>query len=176
MTTPSQLADHQAITEQIYRYCRAMDRIDHELGYSIWHDDGTADYGHNFQGTGRAFIDHVCAQHRQLLMHSHQMSNILIDINGDHAGSESYVTATLRMRRESKLLQITAISRYVDRWSRRGEVWAIDHRIAVMDMDEIREVTPMKEHDRARRDRSDASYAVLPMSPATSTKGSPPTA
>ena len=169
MTTPSQLADHQAITDQIYRYCRAMDRIDQELGYSIWHDDGTADYGHHFQGSGRAFIDHVCAQHRQLLMHSHQISNILISINGDHAGSESYVTATLRMRRDDKLLQMTVISRYLDRWSRRGGRWAIDHRIAVMEMDEIREVTPMKAHGRATRDRTDPSYAVLQTLPATST-------
>jgi len=161
MTTLIQLADHQAITDQIYRYCRAMDRIDQELGYSIWHDDGTADYGHNFQGTGRAFIDHVCAQHRQLLMHSHQVSNILIELDGDRAGSESYVTATLRMRREEKLLQMTVISRYLDRWSRRGGTWAIDHRIAVMDMDEIREVIPMKEHERASRDRTDVSYSVL---------------
>ena len=162
MTTLIQLADHQAITDQIYRYCRAMDRIDQELGYSIWHDDGTADYGHNFQGTGHAFIDHVCAQHRHLLMHSHQVSNILIEINGDRAGSESYVTATLRMRREGRLLQMTVISRYVDRWSRRGgSGWALDHRIAVMDMDEIREVTPMKEHERARRDRTDISYSVF---------------
>jgi hypothetical protein len=36
------LADRQAVTDQIYRYCRAMDRIDHALGYSIWHPDGTA--------------------------------------------------------------------------------------------------------------------------------------
>ena len=162
MTTLIQLADHQAITDQIYRYCRAMDRIDQELGYSIWHDDGTADYGPNFQGTGRAFIDHVCAQHRQLLMHSHQVSNILIELDGDRAGSESYVTATLRMRREGRLLQMTVISRYVDRWSRRGgSGWALDHRIAVMDMDEIREVIPMKEHERASRARTDVSYSVL---------------
>jgi hypothetical protein len=65
------------------------------------------------------------------------------------------------MRREEKLLQMTVISRYLDRWSRRGGTWAIDHRIAVMDMDEIREVIPMKEHERASRDRTDVSYSVL---------------
>jgi hypothetical protein len=90
-----------------------------------------------------------------------QVSNILIDIRGDHTGSESYVTATLRMRREGKLLQMSVISRHLDRWSHRGGIWAIDHRIAVMDMDEIGEVTPMKQHERASRDRSDISFAVL---------------
>ena len=93
----TQVADRQAITDQIYRYCRAMDRIDHELGYSIWHEDGTADYGHNYQGTGRGFIDHVCAQHAGLQQHSHQVSNIIIELDGEKAGGEAYVTATLRM-------------------------------------------------------------------------------
>lgn len=157
----TQLADRQAITDQIYRYCRAMDRIDRELGYSIWHEDGTADYEHNFQGTGRAFIDHVCAQHAQLLQHSHQMSNIVIELDGERAGSESYVTATLRMERNGRLMQMTVLSRYVDIWSKREGRWALDHRRAVMEMDEIREVTPMKARTGWTRDRTDPSYAVL---------------
>ncbi len=160
----TQVADRQAITDQIYRYCRAMDRIDHELGYSIWHEDGTADYEHNFQGTGRGFIDHVCSQHRHLLQHSHQMSNIVIELDGDRAGSESYVTATLRIEREGRLMQMTVLSRYIDRWSKRGGRWALDHRRAVMEMDEIREVTPMKLHSGWTRDRNDPSYEVFRIS------------
>ena len=50
-----EVADRQAITDQIYRYCRAMDRIDHELGYSIWHEDAVADYGTHYQ-IGRAHV------------------------------------------------------------------------------------------------------------------------
>jgi ketosteroid isomerase-like protein len=157
----TQVADRQAITDQIYRYCRAMDRIDHQLGYSIWHEDGTADYGHNYQGNGRGFIDHVCAQHAGLQQHSHQMSNIVIELDGDKAGSESYVTATLRMVRDGKTMQMSVISRYIDTWSKREGRWALDHRHAVMEMDEMREVTPMKVHDIARRDPSDPSYTVL---------------
>jgi len=155
------LSDRQAITDQIYRYCRAMDRIDHELGYSIWHDDGTADYGAVFQGSGRGFIDHVCAQHAGLIQHSHQVSNVIIALDGERAGSEAYVTATLRRQSGDRLMQMTVIGRYIDRWSKRAGRWAIDHRIAVLEMDEMREVTAMKHHDQARRDRSDPSYAVL---------------
>lgn len=153
--------DRQAITDQIYRYCRAMDRIDHELGYSIWHEDGTADYGEAvFVGTGRGFVDHVCAQHAQMLVHSHQVSNVIIELDGDRAASEAYVTARLRMERGGKLLQMEVCSRYLDRWSRRDGRWAIDHRQTVMDMDEIREVTPMKTLE-VRRDRTDSSYQFL---------------
>lgn len=161
MASLQQVSDRQEIADQIYRYCRAMDRIDHALGYSIWHDDGTADYGHNFQGSGRGFIDHVCQQHAGLLQHSHQVSNIIIELDGDRAGSEAYVTATLRMVRDGRVMQMTVISRYVDTWSRRNGRWAIDHRIAMIEMDEMREVTPMMAHDRARRDRTDPSYGVL---------------
>lgn len=156
------VADRQAITDQIYRYCRAMDRIDHELGYSIWHADGTADYGAEvFVGSGRDFVDHVCIQHSHLLVHSHQVTNIVIELAGDRAASESYVTARLRMERGGKLLQMVVLSRYLDRWSKRAGRWAIDHRTTVMDMDEVREVVPMKQHDTGRRDRSDPSYEFL---------------
>ncbi len=152
----------QEITDQIYRYCRSMDRMDHALGYAVWHDDGTADYGEAvFVGRGRDFIDHVCIQHSHLLHHSHQVTNIIIELDGDRAGSEAYVTANLRMERGGKLMQMTVLSRYIDRWSRRDGRWAIDHRHAVMDMDEVREVTPMKQHDLARRDSGVPSYAVL---------------
>lgn len=156
------VTDRQTITDLIYRYCRAMDRIDRELGYSIWHEGGTVDYGpHGFTGTARDFVDTVCRQHAGLTTHSHQMTNIIIELDGDRAGSESYVTATLRIEREGTLMQMSVLSRYVDRWSRHDGRWGIDHRIAIMDMDEIRQVTPMKQHDRARRDRGDPSYAVL---------------
>jgi hypothetical protein len=156
------MTDREAITDQIYRYCRAMDRMDHELGYSIWHADGTADYGVDvFQGLGRDFIDHVNRQHAHLLYHSHQMSNIVIELDGDRAGSESYVTATLRLNRGDALKQMMVWSRYIDSWSKRDGRWALDHRIAIRDFDEIRAVTAMNEHDWGQRDRGDPSYTVL---------------
>jgi SnoaL-like domain len=154
--------DREAITDQIYRYCRAMDRIDAALGYSIWHPDGTADYGANvFQGSGRDFVDHVCAQHLGTLTHSHQVTNIIIELNGDHAGSESYCTANLRIMRGDVLAQISVWNRYIDTWSKRGGRWAIDHRIAIIDFDEMRPVAAMSQTSRGSRDRKDPSYQVL---------------
>jgi SnoaL-like domain len=156
------LADKMAITDLIHRYCRSMDRMDHELGYAIWHEDGTADYGPEvFQGSGRGFIDWVCDSHKHLDAHSHQVSNIVIELEGDHAGSEAYVTATLQRTREGKTTQMMVWSRYIDLWSKRGGHWGIDKRVAVIDFDEVREITPLKPHDQGRRDRSDPSYAAL---------------
>lgn len=155
------IADRQAITDLIYRYCRAVDRIDPELGYSIWHDDAVADYGSIYQGSGRGVIDLICSQHRHLLCHSHQVSNILIELDGDHAGSEAYVTANLRLKAGDQLRQISVWARYVDRWSRRNGRWGIDKRIVIRDFDEIRDVTAMSQLDEGGRDRADNSYAAL---------------
>ena len=155
------VADRQAITDLIYRYCRAVDRIDHELGYSIWHDDGSVDYGAYYQGGHRGLIDQICANHSQMQCHSHQMTNIIIELDGDRASSESYVTAYLRIERGGQLKQMMVLSRYVDTWSRRNGRWGIDKRIAIRDFDEIRDVTPMSPALEGTRDRNDSSYSVL---------------
>ena len=161
-TSLQAIADRQTITDLIYRYCRSMDRIDVELGYTLWHEDGIADYGTDvFQGSGKDFIDHTCAQHRRALAHSHQVTNIIVELDGDRAGSESYVTANLRTMRGDKLMQISIWGRYIDRWSRRNGRWALDKRISVIDFDEIREVMPLSKHSRGSRDRDDPSYTVL---------------
>ena len=48
----------EAIRDQIYTYCRALDRIDNELGYSVFAEDSKVNYGPTFpKGTGRQFID-----------------------------------------------------------------------------------------------------------------------
>lgn len=160
------LADRQAILDLIYRYCRSVDRLDIPLGHSIWHEDGIADYGPDiYQGPGRGVIDQICEQHSHLLHHSHQVSNVLIDLDGDNAGSEAYVTASLRMETDAGIKQITVWGRYIDQWSRRRGKWGLDKRITIIDFDEMRDVTPMGQHGIGRRDRSDPSYAVLVSAP-----------
>lgn len=156
------LADRAEITDLIHRYCRAVDRLDVPLGRSIWHDDATADYGADvYQGAGPDVIDHICAQHRHTLHHAHLVTNILIDLDGDRAGSEAYHFASLRVLRGGVLRQMSIWGRYIDRWSRRDGRWGLDHRLAIRDFDEVREVVPLADHDVGRRDRDDPSYAVL---------------
>jgi hypothetical protein len=161
------LVAKQAITEVIYTYCRALDRMDLELAHTVWHPDGTADYGASmFQGTGAGFIDWVWVQHAAMFGHSHQITNILIDVDGDRAGSEAYVTAALRLPSDGEqAVEIVSRGRYVDTWSRRDGRWAIDHRRFAEDFTSTHTVTPMEATDpalrTARRDRDDPSYAAL---------------
>ncbi len=158
----TETADKLAIAEQLANYARAMDRIDHELGYAVWHPEGTARYGTMFEGTGRGFIDWVCATHAQMIAHMHRVTNILITLDGESAASEAYVHATLRFEQDGVLRQGTALGRYLDRWSRRDGRWAIDHREYVQDIDEIVNAGPsLVGAFGGRRDRDDPSYAVL---------------
>ncbi|MFA7584971.1 MAG: nuclear transport factor 2 family protein [Novosphingobium sp.] len=151
----------QAIGDVIHRYSRSMDRIDAELGYSVWHEDGTADYGSWFKGTGRGFIDWVCGYHRTLAGQFHQVSNISITLDGDRAGSETYVTvALLEGPSATGTMQMTTgRGRYVDRWSLRAGRWAIDHRQYVLDFAVTQDVAVMP--GWGERSPADPSHAAL---------------
>lgn len=155
------LADKQAIIELIYTYCRAVDRIDPALGHSIWHQGGQADYGRVYQGPGTGAIDQICRQHGGLNAHSHQVSNILITLDGDRAGSESYVHAVMQREGPDGLLQMAVWGRYLDRWERRAGRWGLVHRMVLIDLDEVRPARALSEERRATRDASDPSYSIL---------------
>jgi ketosteroid isomerase-like protein len=119
-------AAKQAITEVLYRYCHAVDRIDADLASRIWHPDGVARYEDIFEGTGGGFMEYVFEQHGQADATSHQLTNVLIDVDvdGDRATSESYVTACIRTGGHD----ITVRGRYSDVWSCRSGRWGIDVR------------------------------------------------
>ena len=113
--------------------------------------------GHEFVGE---IIDYVCEAHRNLLGHSHQVTTVIIDLDGDRASSEAYYFASMRMQAGGQLKQLYVWGRYLDQWSRRNGRWGIDKRVALIDFDEIRDVAPLSA-TQLRRDRSDPSYAIL---------------
>lgn len=162
--THDQVAAKQAITEVLYRYCRGLDRMDRDLALSVWHPGGGANYGDIFEGTGVGFIDWVWQVHAGFERHSHQITNVLIEVDGDSAVSEAYVTVVLRMRGEGdQFTDVESRGRYVDRWSNRDGRWAIDDRRYVNDFTTSHDVPEAfaTEASDARRDRDDPSYSVL---------------
>lgn len=156
------LLAREAIRAQLHNYCRAMDRRDDELGYAVWHEDGTADYGAEvFQGLGRDFVDQVSRNHLRRTAHSHQLATIGIEVDGEVAASEAYATVRLVTESAQGVSAERFVGRYLDRWSRREGRWAIDHRVWVLDFGELdRPVATPMAGDGAR-DRSDPSYTVL---------------
>ena len=158
-----ELADKQAITEVLYRYCRGLDRMDADMARSVWHPGGVADYRPIFQGTGDEFVEWVWQAHAAMERHSHQITNVLIEVDGDIAASEAYVTVALRtLPSDGKAVEIEARGRYLDRWSRRDGRWAIESRRFVEDLQRAHDAAPIDaEEGGSRRDRSDPSYEVL---------------
>jgi len=63
-----------ANTEVLYRYCRALDRMDRDLMDTVWHPDDTTDYGPPFQGSASGLLDVMRASHAKLLGHSQQVN------------------------------------------------------------------------------------------------------
>ena len=153
----------QAIRDALSRYCRALDRMDKEMAYAVWHADGTADYEGIFEGTGHGFVDWVWEAHAGMSRHSHQITNVLTEVDGDRAASEAYVTVLLWVDGdpEGPQTEIVARGRYLDRWSLRDGRWAIDHRVHLVDTQSVQEVAAGEVAPSSARDETDPSFQFI---------------
>ncbi len=159
----STLEAKEEIRAVLARYCRAIDRMDKQLAYDVWHPDGTANYVGNFEGTGRGFVDWVWHVHTAMQRHTHQIANTLIEVDGDQARSETYVTVTL-WPRDMERVEISVRGRYLDSWSRREGRWAIDHRTHLVDLQSTHEASRAPASEASCRNTVDASYALFDFS------------
>jgi hypothetical protein len=155
----------QAITEQMYSYCRGLDRMDRALTRSVWHPDGLADYPPHYRGGADGFVDWVWTSHEQLLGHVHHITNILIELTGPAAAvSEAQALILLRAPTAGAHPATSLLSvRYLDRWSYRDDRWALGERRLVTDATEhVATIDHPWTADRdARRGPDDPSYALL---------------
>lgn len=153
----------QEIRDVLSRYCRGLDRMDKEMAYSVWHADGSAHYYDMFEGSGHDFVDWVWQAHVPMQCHSHQITNVLTEVDGDKAVSEAYVTVVLWTLpdAESKQMEIVGRGRYLDRWSKRDGRWAIDHREHVLDMQTLHKLDKGDISKQSTRDMNDASFQFI---------------
>ena len=122
-----------AITDVIHRYARALDRMDRQAALSCWHNGGTDDHAPLYSGSAIGFIEWLWPVHAAMEVTRHVITNIMIEVEGDRAGSESYWTVTLRVPHEDSRYDIMGQGRYVDTWERIDGVWAIRHRQSLSD-------------------------------------------
>lgn len=171
-----ELLDKQAITEIIYRYCRGLDRMDIEMTLSCWHEGGTDDHGALYSGSAEGFVEWLWPVHAAMERTQHTINNILIQVDGDKAGAESYYTVYLRTPTENGLVDIVGGGRYCDNFERIDGVWKIRNRQSVGDwtradlvgdIDLSGAIPPNNPENRTptgQRDKGDYSYTVLPKS------------
>ena len=122
------LAAKQAVTEGLHRYCHTVDENDRDGIAAVWHPDGTAEYEGWFEGSAADLADRLLSAHAPASRLSHQVTNVLVEVDGDgdRATSVCSVTAFVRMPGTDFVTR----TRYHDTWSRRDGRWTIDHRRA----------------------------------------------
>ena len=168
------LADKQAITEVIHRYCRAIDRCDGDLLSNCFHADSTHDHG-PYAGPSADFCKFALQLLAQVGTTQHQAGNILIDLRGDIAYAETYWVAYHRIladgpREGAGVLVSRGMDedlfiggRYIDRFERRSGEWRIAHRFGIHDWQRFeaadeRDFKAMPADKRGQRNRSDRAY------------------
>ncbi|MCT9935309.1 nuclear transport factor 2 family protein [Planotetraspora sp. A-T 1434] len=126
------LLDKQEIYEVLARYLRAADRGDVDGLAACYLPGATEDHGGVFSGTAAdyvASISRTVTHPKSLTMHC--MTNVLIDLDGDTAQAESYVTTFSRVKTPDGLGHSFVGARIVDRMERRDGRWGIAHRALV---------------------------------------------
>ena len=163
-----ELLSKQAITELLYKYPRALDRLDRDMLLSIAHPETRMQFGKRMFPSWSAYVDWLIKAHTEMLGNNHRISNILIEVKGDKAVSESTGTATLLVKREGQGDQYEERwmhSRYLDTWSRRNGKWALDSRQTVSDYRRISYVSAEEVKKRyevaPRLGKTDPSYELF---------------
>lgn len=130
--TPSQLSDHQDITDVLNAYCRAVDDNRPDDIIELFTDDCRYDYGASstFDTKEHAYRFFRAGTDKIYKRTAHFLSNVEITLDDaapDQASSVSYVNAWHEFNDETKV-NAWIFGRYVDAHVRTGNGWRICQR------------------------------------------------
>jgi hypothetical protein len=173
-----ELWSRQRITDILFSYCRACDRLDEELMESLFWPDATAYHG-PYRGSAESFWRGALSFLGRIPAALHYASNVIIRIDGDFAQQEALFTAWHRVAKGpipgGELLAESAFAqhdldqdedavfcgRYVNWFERRGDEWRIIRHICFTEWEywmPASERSPVSSKSLAKRDRSDPVY------------------
>lgn len=152
------IADRMQIQDVMYRWCRAIDRLDFEEIRAVFHPDATDTHG-PYDGGVEGLIDWIRARHQAIPFSMHAISNMLIEFaSPDQALVETYVRTIQQYPPEAKAalaqlaggregqagvgVDLFTGSRYADRFERRNGEWRIARRTLIQDWKQLVEVSP----------------------------------
>jgi hypothetical protein len=125
------LTDRAEIYDCMQRYARGIDRQDHALLRSAYHD-GAVDDHVGFVGVVDDFIDWALADHSKQTRYQHYLLNHNADIDGDEAHAETYYLFIGTDREPANHMTVSG-GRYIDRLERRDGRWAIADRVCLVE-------------------------------------------
>ena len=166
------LLDKQAIRECLQRYVRGMDRQDFGMALSVWNPGGKAMYEDavyegSESGDPEAFMRFAAKAHQDFECFAHQLTNILIRVDGNTADSEAYLLQALiigRSEPNSEFALRLHTGRYLDRWSKASGNWGIDQRLYLQDMTvelPVQAAQVVLSSATSHNDHRDASYHFI---------------
>lgn len=131
------LVDRQAILDVLHRYCYLVDIQDLDaMVEQVFAPDGSDDHGEG-PVVGREqirdwFVDNTA----NIAGNAHNISNVMIELDGDRATMRSTVTSWTWTRESTgagplRPADYVLVLNYVDELSRYPEGWRIDRRVLV---------------------------------------------
>ena len=149
------------ITEVLHRYCRGVDRLDADLLRDCYHSDGTDEHP-GFAGDADRYVAWVFEKVGPWVSTHHDISNVMVDIDGDDAWSECHWTGFYRIPNGDALVDQVSAGRYLDHFRRRDSRWRIQHRACVTDWSRSGPSTARPAEGRlaGRRDHDDLLYRL----------------
>ncbi|SFR88939.1 nuclear transport factor 2 family protein [Sphingomonas jatrophae] len=123
-----------AITDRLYEIAYANDRQDFAAVQASYWPEARIEHG-SFNGDVAAFVTFAAGVLAGCHFAAHHLSNVLVEVAGDHALAQSYFVAHQRRAtadgggEEDVFIE----GRYVDRLKRRGGAWKIIRRRGFFD-------------------------------------------
>ena len=177
--SPERIADRMAIQDVMYKWCRAIDRLDADGMRAAFHPEAIDNHG-AYNGNIEGLVKWICERHKPIPFSSHQVSNLLIEFaTPDLALVETYIRTLQRYPAEAKAslaqlaggqagkpgvgVDLLTASRYVDRFERRNGEWRIALRTLIQDWKQFIDVPENAPKPKAdwlvgRRDKQDYIY------------------
>ncbi|KRB48868.1 MAG: nuclear transport factor 2 family protein [Pseudomonadota bacterium] len=156
------------IMRLIHLYPRGLDRLDRTLLLTIGHSEATVEFTGMFNGSWAQFVDWLMGAHSTMLYNRHTIGNVLIEVNGLRAVSETTATAHLLVSRpEGDVEERTVHSRYLDSWRCDEGRWSLASRLTLRDLRTVKiisaaELAQTTQYVHAADvGRGDPSYAHL---------------
>jgi hypothetical protein len=129
----NELLDREAIRDCLMRYCHAIDRCDEQMLRGVYWPEAIDEHG-MFNGPASEYVDMVMPMLRTMEATVHTVSNMWIELQGDQARVETYMSAYHRAASRDGVMRDSIIAgRYLDRMEKRDGEWRILHRLVVVD-------------------------------------------
>jgi hypothetical protein len=162
------LSAKEEIRDVLYRYTRGVDRADVELIRQCYHPDADDIHWGTFTGNAREFARYIAQEVRNAVSVQHEITNPLIEVDGDRAFAESRYTSRVVVlvddathgdaTDDGPWIEHVARGRYLDVFERRDGTWRIAHRRLVREGGEVRLIL----HQRARTGAAESWPALFP--------------